>query len=330
MSNAHIHGGMLDQMRADFPDAPEPWIDLSTGINPTPWPVGTIAASQLHALPTLTAYEACSEAMAHSFGAPAASVLPTAGSELVIRLLPTVLDLHSVAILDPSYGDHVRVWTASGATVIRTDNPLAHAATSDAVILCNPNNPDGRAFDPVDLEAACQKLAARGGWLIIDEAYADLDPAQSMARHGGAEGLIVLRSFGKFFGLPGLRLGAFIAPSKLRMRMSERVGVWNVSGMALHIGAAAYRDRLWQADTRCALQRARGRLDAILNDAGLHALGGTDLFGFVRANDAQALWQRLAETGIYVRRFASMPDCLRIGLPADEVAESRLKEALSL
>lgn len=330
MQRNWTHGGALDRMQSDFLDAPSPWIDLSTGINPWPYR-GAPSDEGIHDhLPTQAAYRECQVAMAAALRAPQANLCLAPGSELLIRLLPHHLSCTRVAILSPTYGDHADVWRRAGCDVIATPDPLSLAGEVDVVVVSNPNNPDGRAFDRDQLHAVRSRLAARGGWLIVDEAYADLQPGVSMTPEGGADGLIVLRSFGKFFGLPGLRLGAMIAPDEISTRMSEQLGAWPVSSTALEIGAGAYRDLDWQDRTRQSVQQARILLDQVLISNKIEINGGTDLFRFVNVDDAQAVWHHLAEAGIYVRQFDTLPGKLRIGLPADEIQLARLNEALSL
>ena len=330
MTNDLVHGGALDQMRAMFPGAPEPWLDLSTGINPWPYPDCRVDPKELRPLPTREAHQECELAMALAFGASVEAILPAPGSELLIRLLPTLIAARRVAVLSPTYGDHARTWRQARCEVIGTDDPIAAAEEVDAVILCNPNNPDGRQFDPDTMLIVAESLAARGGWLIADEAYCDLCPARSLAPHGGKAGLIILRSFGKFFGLAGLRLGALIAPPDMLARMAERLGVWPISGPALAIGARAYRDTEWQSRMRRRLASARETFDALLGALGLEVSGGTDLFRLVAHPHAHTVWRRLANAGIYVRRFDWTTGYLRLGLPPDKAAEARLAEALSL
>lgn len=325
------HGGALDLMRARFPQAPEPWIDLSTGINPWPYPLDSSQPETLQRLPTVTATVTCRNAMAETFGAPAECVLPIPGSELLIRLLPTLLRPRRgtrVAITRPTFADHAKVWRAAGCRVIETPDPLDALASTDLVVLCNPNNPDGRVWIPDRLEAARAVLAERGGWLIVDEAYADVRPDLSMAMRGGRTGLIILRSFGKFFGLPGLRLGSLIAPQDTLETVRQYLGIWSVSGPALAAGAQAYRDRGWQQDTRHRLATARARLDAVLNATDLRVVDGVELFRFVEVDDAGSVWHHLAKCGISVRRFNWSRNRLRIGLPPDADADARLAQAL--
>lgn len=317
-------------MREAFPDAPSAWIDLSTGINPWPYR-STPTDEDIHDhLPTQTDYLACQAAMAQAIRAPQPNVCLSPGSELLIRLLPHHLPCARVAVLTPTYGDHAEAWRRAGCDVIETADPLSFSGDIDAVIVSNPNNPDGRIFDHDSLLAARSRLSARGGWLIIDEAYGDVHPSLRLAPYGGSDGLIVLQSFGKFFGLPGLRLGAMIAPDDICTRMSEQLGAWPVSNAALEIGTRAYRDHAWHDSTRQALRQARMLLDQVLISNQIEIEGGTDLFRFVKAQDAQTVWKHLAQAGIYVRRFDALPDNLRIGLPADGIQLARLNEALSL
>ncbi|WP_339680661.1 threonine-phosphate decarboxylase CobD [uncultured Hyphomonas sp.] len=329
MKDDLLHGGSLDRMREAFPYAPKPWVDLSTGINPWPYPVSPFPSDTLQHLPTQTAYHHCQSVMANAIGASSDTLVLAPGSELLIRLLPRIISPRRVVVLQPSYGDHAQVWRAAGREVIETHDPMSLANTADAVVLCNPNNPDGRLFDPSELKALRRELAKRGGWLIVDEAYAELTPDLSLAQYGGEPGLIVLRSFGKFFGLAGLRLGAMFAPDKILAEMTNLLGVWPVSGLALEVGAQAYADHAWQADMRNRLEEGRKRLDLILREVGFRHVQGTNLFRFVSCEDAHGVWQQLAKAGIYVRRFPWSEEHLRFGLPADEAAEARLRAALS-
>ena len=323
-----IHGGAIDHMRMAFPAAPDPWIDLSTGINPWPYPVDGVDLSVLHQLPLQTASAACRSAMASAFDAPEASVVPGPGSELLIRLLPTVVAPRHVAILAPAYGDHALVWKTAAERVSEIDSLSSMAEDVDALVLCNPGYVDGKVYAHERLEGLRSRLAARGGWLIVDEAYADLDPGVSLARWGGRDGLIVLRSGGKFFGLPGVRIGALIAPAAVREAVAERLGVWSVSSLALRVARKAYADLAWQIETRARLRLASRRLDAILAGAGFSRVRGTDLYRVIETPSAPETWLRLAQQGIYVRRFAWSERHLRIGVPRDRAAETRLARAL--
>ena len=324
------HGGALDLMKVEFPHAPRPWIDLSTGINPWPFHITGLSTDVYARLPTQEASSNCADALSENTRAPRANICLAAGSELLIRLLPHFLPCRRIAILSPTYGDYSDVWRNAEREVLETDDPLSLAGSVDAVILCNPNNPNGRQFTVDSLLKARRTLADREGWLIVDEAYCDLTPELSLAPYGGSDGLIILRSFGKFYGLPGLRLGALIAPNDLVASVSRQLGAWPVSSGALEIAARAFRDQIWQTETRSRLQTARRELDRTLISNGLNVIGGTDLFRFVQVENAHMVWRHLAQAGIYVRHFETIPDHLRIGVPKDDSERSRLEQVLSL
>ena len=328
MTNDFLHGGALDQVRQQFSGAPEPWVDLSTGINPWPYPMPDISPESVEHLPTSRMMHTCQKAMSEAFEVPFSSLLLCPGSELAIRLLPSFLDVTRVAVVSPTYGDHLSTWSNAGVEIVHTNDFTTLCDSIDAIVICNPNNPDGRQWSPGRLEAIRKVMAERGGWLIVDEAYADLQPQLSMSAYAGAPGLIILRSFGKFFGLAGLRLGALIAPDAVLETATKILGVWPVSGPALEAGIKAYSDQSWQIEMRIKLQRARQTLEEGLETIGITQVSGTDLFRFVRVQSAHQVWSRLCSQGVYVRRFDWSNDHLRIGLPKTDEAGVRLIAAL--
>ena len=323
------HGGRIDAMARAFPSAPLPWIDLSTGINPYPYRWPSIAPDAWERLPGEVARAFCESTMAESFRCDPSFCRAVAGTEVVIRQLPSILRAQRVAVRARSYADHAESWRLAGAKVVTHFDPLALAGEADVAVIVNPNNPDGHRWTVEAIEAARATLAHRGGWLIVDEAYADLNPSLSAAPLAGRKGLIILRSFGKFFGLAGVRLGAVLATQEILSSIEDRLGGWDVSGPALDIGAAAYADHDWQAATRGHPAVRMQEMHALIATSALEDRGGTDLFRFVRGSDANALWRRLAEQGIAVRRFVGDAHHLRIGLPADKLAFSRLARGLN-
>ena len=315
-------------MKAHFPQAPKPWVDLSTGINPWPYLPREGGMDALNHLPTEQQFADCRQAMSAVFKCRPEAILLAPGSEMLIRLLPLVVSGRRVCVAAQSYGDHASVWRDADVELQVAHDPLDHIANSDILVVCNPNNPDGRQWSADALRAARDDLAGRGGMLVIDEAYADLQPALSLAAEKDKSGLIVLRSFGKFFGLAGLRLGALVASETVMAAMRKRLGVWPVAGPALKIGADAYRDEEWQGATRLKLGRARAALDLVLTRNDVRVIGGTDLYCFVEVPDAEQLWHGLAERGIYVRRFSWSDTAVRIGLPSSQTALQRFDDAL--
>jgi cobalamin biosynthetic protein CobC len=212
--------------------------------------------------------------------------------------------------------------TASGAG----DLELA-ARNHDVIVLANPNNPDGRAIARERLLNVHAALASRGGTLIVDEAFADVLPDNSVCG-SMRDGLVVFRSFGKFFGLAGVRLGFIVAAPPAAQRFRQALGDWPVSGPAVAIGTAAYNDIEWQTMQRARLTSAAARLDALLEQGGFSIAGGTALFRLARCGDADSAFRHLAAHGVLTRPFSSDPTLLRIGLPADESHWARLTDAL--
>lgn len=321
-----LHGGNLDAARRAFPAAPEPWIDLSTGINPWAYPLPAIPAEAWTRLPAGSAELALREAAAACYGAPSAATVATAsGSQALIQLLPRLRPAGRVLILGPTYGEHAACWGGAGHRVAEVTG--FDGADAEVLLAVNPNNPDGRVLPVAALLALAERQAARGGWLVVDEAFADERPDLSLAAHAGTPGLVILRSFGKFFGLAGLRLGIALAEPALAAVLRAAIGPWAVSGPALTVATAALSDGAWIATTRIRLAEAAGALDRVLESAGLRVVGGTTLFRLVETPDAQLLYQVLGNAGILVRRFGYRQDWLRFGLPLDEASMRRLAAA---
>lgn len=315
------HGGRLAEARRRHPAAPDPWLDLSTGINPSPYSFAPPPADAWCRLPEDQDLAALESAAARAYRvADPAMVVAAPGTQALIQLLPRLLPQAEVAIVGPTYAEHAATWSAAGAQVRDVGEPQ-HPAT----ILCNPNNPDGRRHDPAALAA----FAATADLLVVDEAFADFDPALSLAPALPLPRVVILRSFGKAYGLAGLRLGFALAEPALADRIRIALGPWPVSGPALRIGHQALSDIDWRTAAAQAATAMGRRLDEVLTQSGLTILGGTALFRLAHAADAAALEHRLGNAGILVRSFAHLPGRLRFGLPPDETALRRLAEALA-
>ena len=330
------HGGRLIEARRAFAGAPEPFIDLSTGINPHPYPLAAFDATLCTRLPEPEALLALQSAAAQAYGAAdPALVVAAPGTQILISLLPYLLGLKRAIVLGPTYGEHHAAWENAGAAVTTQRDPARFlnlaGATACAAILCNPNNPDGRRCERPTLLGLAARLARDGGVLICDEAFADLEtPDPGLAADLPHPGLLILRSFGKSYGLAGLRLGFLLASAPTAARIRVALGPWAVSGPALAAGTLALADPGWREAMRGRLQQACERLDAVLDAAGLACVGGTRLFRLYRSGQADALFATLGQAGILVRRFADDPGLLRFGLPGEEAHWSRLTAALGL
>lgn len=312
------HGGGLEAAQRRFGHGP--WIDLSTGINPHGW--SGDAPIDWRRLPEEGGLSELEQAAAAQFGADPAAVCAVPGTELGLRLVGDLL-AGPVAWVGPSYGTYAESF--AGAWQIGSDD-LARA-DGQSLLVTNPNNPDGRLLDRA---ALVDLLDRRGdGWLLLDEAFAEATPQASLADLvGGERRLIVFRSFGKFFGLAGLRLGFVLGPPAVLAPLRRLLGAWPVSAAAIAIGTAAYRDAAWIADMRVRLRGEATALDALLGRAGLEARGASPLFRLVEVGDGMVLFDRLGRHHILTRPFAQQPRWLRIGLPADAEASVRLEAAL--
>jgi cobalamin biosynthesis protein CobC len=324
------HGGDLAAARRLFPNAAEPFLDLSTGINPNPYPLPHLPAEIFARLPDQAALERLASAAAAAYDAPSAAyVAPAPGTQILLPLVCGLARPGRAAILTPTYSEHARAAALAGHAVAEIRD-LGATGDADLVLVTNPNNPDGRLFAKDHLLEVAKTLKARGGLLVVDEAYMDVGPpGASLAAEIGRGNIVVLRSFGKFFGLAGLRLGFALAAPPLAAQISTLLGPWAVSGPALAVGAVALADRAWIEASRRDLVAAAARLDAILREAKLDIVGGTALFQLSQTPLAHALFQHLGRAGIFPRAFPDHATWLRFGLPAGEPAWRRLQIAMA-
>lgn len=323
------HGGGLDAATKIFADAPKPWIDLSTGLNPWPYPFRPPLAESFARLPEASALATLEWAAAQAFAMHGeAAIVAAPGTQALLQLLPRQYGARKVAQLDFTYSEHRRCWSAAGAAVA-TVSSLDELAAAEIAVIVNPNNPDGRRLDAGELWRFAAQRGREGKISIIDEAFVDLlGPQASLAPRPPLPGLIILRSFGKIFGLAGLRLGFAIGEPELIEHLRGGLGPWQVSGPAISIGVQAYRDHAWRIDAAARLKAVGERLDDILWRGGLELIGATPLFRLVRSPEAAAVFDHLCRAGILTRPFAERPEWLRFGIPGDEAALERLAAAL--
>ena len=319
------HGGDLHEARRRFGEPDGGWIDLSTGINPNPFPFTPPPAVCWQRLPEDG--DGLAETAAAVYGAPRS--LPVPGSQAAISWLPALWPPSRVAIHFPEYGEHAAAWGRAGHRVDRisrqriTDGPGADDPWR-FLVLSNPGNPLGTLHAPDTLRAWRTALEARGGALVVDEAFMDAQKeALSLAPEAGGPGLVVLRSLGKFYGLAGARLGFALAEPRILEPLAARLGPWPVAGPTRTVALQALRDENWRAAERHRLTEAAARLDGLLAQEGWTARGACPLFRWVAVEKPAAAQSRLAQGGVWTRRFDDPPG-LRIGLPGPEEAWQRL------
>jgi cobalamin biosynthetic protein CobC len=325
------HGGDLALARKSFPAAPEPWLDLSTGVNPYPYRFRAPPPESWTHLPDSAALAALETAAAVAYrAAPKAHIVAAPGTQAIINWLPRLFPARRVGVLGFTYFEHARSWRSCGATVAIVET-IGDLKDKDVAVVVNPNNPDGRVVALDELRALAGAFRGQGRLLVVDEAFADfLEPGVSLAPELPSAGALVLRSFGKTFGLPGLRLGFAIAPAEIALKLRRALGCWPVSGAAIAIGVEALGDQVWLDATRARLKADAAALDAILVAAGFASHGGAPLFRLAAGVEAARRFKTLAEAGIWVRRFDARPDWLRFAIPKSGTDCARLCAALGV
>lgn len=330
MNGTQRPGGGLDRAIAEFGGAHADWLDLSTGINPVAWPVPPIPAEVWERLPEDSLADYCLDAARAYYRVPeGASIVAAPGRQAIIQRLPQLIEANRrVGIVVPTDGRIERSLKTPDRVIGHVRDLPRYEDGFDAVVFGNPNSPDGARYDGEAQREAVDALLARNATVIIDEAFADVASEGSFVPRCGVEGLIVLRSFGAFFGLPGVRLGFAVGPQAEMARLRYLLGPWAVPGPALWIAGRAMRDIGWIAETRTRLTRDRQRLVATLLGRGFEIEGHTDLFVLARHERAPAIAAALGRQHVLVRTFDYDASWLRFGLPPDDDGFARLERAL--
>lgn len=319
------HGGNLAQAADRFGIPLENWLDLSTGINPSGYPVPIIPVALWHRLPETD--DGLIEAAQAYYGAP--HVLATTGSQAAIQALPRLRSACNVTMPRTMYAEHAHHWLEHGHKLHYFDEEPDALTEIDVLLVCNPNNPTGRLFQPEKLLAWHQQLAQKGGWLVVDEAFVDCTPEFSLAQFS-LPNLIILRSLGKFFGLAGARVGFVLAEKSFLAKLENMLGPWPIAGSARFVAKLALQDTAWQQVTRIHLAQQSAQLSALLSKYNLAPQAGNVLFHWLPSdpvnNWAQSIHTHLAQLGIWTRLFNEW-NALRFGLPPEQ-AWARLEEAI--
>jgi cobalamin biosynthetic protein CobC len=318
------HGGSLEGARRRWPGAPEPWLDLSTGISPFPYPLRPFPTGSLTRLPEPAEIARLCALAARRFGAEEAEVAAAPGTGVLLPLVAGLVPPGRAVVVGPTYAEHARAASLAGHEVAELAEPEPVALLT----VVNPNNPDGRVWPRGALRKLAAAQRARGGLLVVDEAFTEAAAAdESMAPEVSHGGVVVLRSFGKFHGLAGLRLGFAVAAPGVAARLRAWLGPWAVSGPALAAGLAAYGDPGWAEGALRRLEAATAALDAVLEAGRCRVVGGTALFRLAEVPEGTE--ERLGRAGILTRAFPFWPGRLRFGIPPDDAARARLAAALA-
>ncbi|PRY77298.1 cobalamin biosynthetic protein CobC [Yoonia maritima] len=300
MTQKRDHGGGLDAAITTYGGTRSDWLDLSTGINPMPYPLPAFSNDTWTALPDQAAFARLYDFARSFWNIPKdVAIIGATGASAIIAALPHTVASACVHIPGPTYNEHGAAFQAAGWNF--SDTP------QDAMVVVHPNNPDGRIWKASDLDTP---------FTIIDESFGDVAPDQSLIHLASRPGTVVLKSFGKFWGLAGVRLGFAIGDPTIIAKLTDLLGPWQISGPALTIGAAALSDPAWANQTRARLTADSARLDALITGQGAELIGGTTLFRLYKVQGATATQHQLAQNHVWSRSFPYAPDWLRLGLPA--------------
>ena len=321
-----FHGGGLDAARSQYGGDLTDWLDVSTGINPSPYPVPEIAQTMFHRLPDKGLEQALLDAARHYYNVPEGmEIVAAPGTQSLLQILPALLEAVSVEVASPTYNEHANSWTKAGSELYEVSSFSDGQFSNCAAVVVNPNNPTAQVRSGNELV----ELASRRQWLIVDEAFCDPEPGQSILPHlANAKNVVVLKSFGKFFGLAGLRLGFAVCNDELALDIRSRLGPWAVSGPALSIANEALRNADWITATRKDLHEKSDALAQVLETSGLQIKGKNPLFVYTSSDSSESIREGLARQHILVRYFPERSGFLRFGLCRDNAELQRLSEAL--
>ncbi|PLW77672.1 threonine-phosphate decarboxylase CobD [Cohaesibacter celericrescens] len=327
-----MHGGDLSAAIARFGGSSEDWLDLSSGINHSPYPFDKDAAFEaIASLPSQGDLVACLAAARKAYGVPdEVSIVASPGTQSIIQAMPVLLGTNqSCLILGPTYSEHQRAMARAGVDVAMVQELPKEFFPGDCLLIVNPNNPDGRQLPAKDLIELAAKLQKQRGLLIVDEAFADVVPELSVVSElGSMPNCVVLRSFGKFFGMSGIRLGFLVGHESHVSKIRDMLGPWAVSTPALRVGTESLNDSKWQQQQRKQMAERAEKLDRVLEKRNLYIAGGTPLFRLVIKEDARELHRKLAELHIWTRVFDYRTDFIRFGIPIDKKSLDRLDASL--
>ena len=317
-----LHGGNIYYYSEKYGIPPERILDFSASINPLGAPKAALKAIK-DALPMLANYPDPSvgelkEAVSAETGVGFESILAGNGSTELIYLFPRYFRPKTALVLAPTFSDYSRALALSGCAVrhfgLREADGFVPdmarlekaAAGADLVVLCNPNNPTGTLLERDALSRLAGTLVGAGKQVVIDEAFIEYAPGESLIREAAKRrGLIVLRNFTKFYGMPGLRLGYLCAHPSLVKKLDEAKEPWSVNTLAVKAAVAALSDKgFTRKSLRVFREEQAFMLGALGNIGGVKVFPSSANFFLVRLPEnaeAGPLSERMAEKGILIR-----------------------------
>jgi threonine-phosphate decarboxylase len=281
-----VHGGNIYAASRDLRCQPASMLDFSASINPlgmAPGAVQVVQASLELAThyPDPDCYE-LKQALGRFHGIDPECVCIGNGSTELIFLLPKTLALRRALIPGPTFSEYAAAMRAVGGEVsmllappeeefrIRLSQVAAALQRSlDCVWLCNPNNPTGQLWTKAQVLELWKKARRVGASLIVDEAFIDYCEADSVVSEATSRaGLLVLRSFTKFYGMPGLRVGYLVAEPTVIRRIEAMRLPWSVNNLAQVAAIASLNETSYAVRSRQLIIEERPRLAAALAGQG--------------------------------------------------------------
>lgn len=317
-----LHGGQLKEAKIQFPHVAQGWIDLSTGINPYAYPFSPMTPDRSTQLPSIEDEHRLRGLAALRYGVRDQHLIAVApGTQILISLMPYILNAKQVCVFCPTYMEHIKTWqqtTVSVHQVVTLDDFMRFSTQEQTIgIICNPNNPDGRLFNVQQMQTIIHQWGSFHNHVVVDEAFMDFE-GQTIASLLPHPALTILRSFGKTYGLAGVRLGFLLSNASYVEKLRKMLGPWPISGSALHVGLQALRNREWILKVKDQLSKQIKQFDQLFLYNACKVVGGTHLFRLIEMQEAHNLWKYLANHGIWVRKFDYNPQWLRFGLPQEQ------------
>ena len=286
-----VHGGDWAGYRAEFGrDA----LDFSVNVSPLGLPAG-VAAAIAAALPTADRYpdplcRALRAKLAAAEGVDTAQILCGNGAADLIYRLALAVRPRRALLPAPTFAEYAAALETVDCDVqrflLRAENDFAVTdgfidaidGNTDAVFLCQPNNPTGQVTPPALVEKLLHRCADCGPVLVVDECFGllparDTLTAKTVLRD--APNLIILKAFTKLYAMAGMRLGyALCSDAALLDKMRAAGQPWAVSGLAQAAGLAALEETAYADSVRTLIADQRPRLAAGLRALGLRVIDG--------------------------------------------------------
>lgn len=331
---------LRDRSRHGDADVCDGLVDFAVNVRPGPPDFVAdalhAAVTDLAAYPSAEAVDAVTNRIARLHGRRPDEVLLLNGAAEGFELLARLEPLHA-ALIQPSFTEPERVLYATGTRIthVTLTAPwrLADAGVpddADLVVVGNPTNPTSVLHPRSDV----LDLVRPGRIVVVDEAFADLTvdgdrlEPESVAGDGG-DGLIVIRSVTKTFGVAGLRAGYLLAAPELVDRMTAGRRHWPVGTLTLAALDACLGTvgQEYAREQAVAVEADRAYMLTRLAEIGVAPdCEPRGPYVLVRVRDAWRWKHELAERGFSVRSCANFHgltgDHLRLAVRPPEVCDA--------